>query len=86
MVELRVKERLSMRINVDDRGWETSNYEPDTYQIKFKDKINLLVFDAAAVEVFFNGKITWQLRRQGKVRRLSFVAQPPPSHDKPQSM
>lgn len=77
VLELKVKEAVNIRINIDKRGWENARYEPDTYTIKFVDDVNLLVFDAAAVDINFNGKSLGSLGSKGRVRRLSFVKEGP---------
>lgn len=82
LLELKVKEAVNIRINIDKRGWETARYEPETYKIKFKDDVNILVFDAAAVDISFNGKSIGSLGSKGRVRRLSFVAQTPSLDEK----
>jgi cytoskeleton protein RodZ len=79
---LNVKEAVDIRVNVDQRGWESSKYTPDTYKINFKDQVNVLILDAAAVDVVYNGKSLGNLGAKGKVRRLSFVAEAPVQPEK----
>lgn len=74
-VEIRVKSPVEIKVKVDQRGWEQTEYRPDSYKINFKDQVNLMVQDASAIEVFYNGRSIGNLGGKGVVRRLSFVAQ-----------
>jgi cytoskeleton protein RodZ len=77
LIEITVKKTVKIRMNIDQKGWETNELVPDTYQFRFEDVANLLLFNAAAVEMTFNGRNLGPLGDEGRVRRLSFVAGSP---------
>lgn len=74
VLDLRIKKELKIRIKVDKESWVTKILPADTaIQYKFTDKVQLLVFDASALDVSFNGRGLGALGDEGRIRRLSFV-------------
>jgi hypothetical protein len=61
-------------MNLDNGTWDTKNLDVGTYKYEFVDTAELLVFDASAVDIRFNGKSLGNLGTKGRVRRLSFAA------------
>lgn len=82
LLEIVVRKAVKIRMNFDHKGWETKELSPDTYQFRFEDAANLLVYDAGAVEMSFNGKNLGSLGSEGRVRRLTFVAGGPQASKK----
>ncbi len=76
VVEIVVKTPVRVRVKLDKQGVETHELEPRTYTYKFQDHAELLIFNAAAVGVSFNGRPLGSLGSNGRVRRLSFAAAP----------
>ncbi len=71
-----VKKEVKVRIKVDKEAWITEVFTPDlSLQYKFSDRIQLLVFDASALDLSFNGMPVGELGAEGRVRRLSFIGQ-----------
>jgi len=79
VIEIIVKEDVRIRMAVDGGSWTTSELSPDRYQFRFEENVQLLVFDAAAVDISFNGVPLGSLGERGRVRRLSFEAYAPSS-------
>lgn len=74
VLELTVLETVRVRIEVDDGQQVTKELEPDTYRFTFASKADLMVYDAAALRVSYNGRQLGPLGNKGRVRRLSFDA------------
>lgn len=74
-----VSEPVRIRLDVDQGPPVTKELQPDTYKFGFSKKADMLIYDAAAVQISFNGKALGTLGNKGRVRRLSFQNQPPQS-------
>lgn len=77
VLELTVTEPVRVRLDVDKGQPVTKELTPDTYRFSFNDKADLLIYDAAALKISFNGKQLGSLGAKGRVRRLSFQAATP---------
>jgi len=73
-IEILVKEAVRIKIQIDQQNNITKELTPDTYKYSFDDVARLLIFDASAVEIKFNGKDIGNLGKKGRVRRISFKA------------
>ncbi len=60
----------------DSGKTETKQLKPDSYDFKFAEGAQFLIFDAGAVKIDFNGKSIGSLGQSGRVRRISFKAEP----------
>lgn len=69
-----VLESVKVRIKQDRTAWATKLLQPGTYHYDFAEEAQLLIFDAAAIEIEFNGKSLGSLGPKGRIRRLSFAA------------
>jgi cytoskeleton protein RodZ len=76
-LDLVVTESVRVRADVDGAGSQTKDYAPGTYQIQFKDKVEMMIYDAAALKISFNGKPLGPLGSKGRVRRISFQSTAP---------
>lgn len=76
-LDLVVTESVRVRADVDGGGSQTKEYAPGTYQIQFKDKVEMMIYDAAALKISFNGKPLGSLGNKGRVRRISFQSAAP---------
>lgn len=74
VLELTVTETVRVRIEVDNGQAVTKELEPDNYRFTFASKADLMVYDAAALKVTYNGRPLGSLGAKGRVRRLSFEA------------
>ncbi|MBM4250489.1 MAG: helix-turn-helix domain-containing protein [Deltaproteobacteria bacterium] len=74
-----VSEPVRIRLDVDQGPPVTKELQPDTYKFGFNKKADMLIYDAAAVQISFNGKALGTLGNKGRVRRLSFQNQVPQS-------
>lgn len=77
VLELVVTEPVRVRMDMDDGQSQTRELAPQTYRFSFKDQADLLIYDAAALKISFNGRSLGTLGNKGRVRRLSFRAGPP---------
>ena len=74
VLELVVIDSVRIRADVDAFGARVKEYPPGSHQIRFKDKVEMMIYDAAAVNMSFNGRPLGPLGAKGRVRRLSFQA------------
>lgn len=72
VLEIQVSEKVRLRTDVDAKGAQAKEYTPGLYQFKFINKIDMMVYDAAAVNMTFNGRPVGSLGNKGRVRRISF--------------
>jgi len=77
VLEFVVTEPVRVRLDMDDGQSQTRELAPQTYRFSFKDQADLLIYDAAALKISFNGRALGPLGNKGRVRRLSFRAGPP---------
>ncbi len=71
---IKVKSHLKVGTRFDNGQRNIVEMSPDTYRYTFKEVAELLIHDAAAVEVFYNGRNLGSLGETGRIRRLSFQA------------
>lgn len=76
VLELVVTEPVRIRLDADQQPSVTKELTPDTYRFTFGSKADLMIYDAAALKVLFNGKSLGSLGHKGRIRRLSFQAEP----------
>lgn len=81
VLELTVSSAVKVRLDVDKGKSLVKELEPDTYRFTFAQKADVMIYDAAAVKIAFNGKQLGPLGAKGRIRRLSFQA-PAPSTKK----
>ena len=74
---LTVSDPVRIRLDVDQGPPVTRELQPDTYTFAFTTKADMLIYDAAAVKINFNGRSLGTLGSKGRVRRLSFQSQLP---------
>lgn len=72
LIEIVVKEKTSIRISRDDQPWINQELEPETYQYRFERNAKMMLTDAAAVDISFNGRSIGSLGSKGRKRRLTF--------------
>ncbi len=76
-LEITVTRAVRVRVALDSGQSETKELKPDTYKLTFSDQANLLIYDAAALSISYNGRTLGDLGGKGRIRRLSFRAQKP---------
>jgi len=74
VLDFSVKAKVKVRMKIDEGNWETLDLNEGEWQYRFSKSAHLLVFDAGAVQIAYNGKPLGELGKQGRVRRLSFAA------------
>ena len=77
VLELTVSQPVRVRLDLDHGESEIRRLTPDTYKFAFSDHANMMVYDAGAVKISFNGRPLGPLGSKGRVRRLSFEAKAP---------
>jgi cytoskeletal protein RodZ len=77
VLELVVSSVVKIRLDVDKGKSIVKELVPDTYRFTFTQKADMMIYDAAAVKISFNGKQLGILGAKGRIRRLSFQAQSP---------
>lgn len=74
-LEITVTSPVRVRMALDSGESEVKELKPDTYKLTFSDQANLLIYDASALKISYNGRTLGELGGKGRVRRLSFRAQ-----------
>ena len=72
IVEILAKEKVKIRYLSDGSRWNTRLLDPQNHRLIFEKSAELLIFDAAAVSLTYNGKKLGSLGRKGRIRKLSF--------------
>jgi len=73
-IEIDVKDPVKVKMTMDNGEAKVREFKPDVYRFTFADVADLVVYDAAALSVSFNGRPLGELGAAGRVRRLSFRA------------
>ena len=76
VVTVVVKKKVRAKVRIDSGENRYVNLDPKTYQYEFEEVAQFLIFDAAAVDIIFNGKSIGSLGGPGRVRRIGFAASP----------
>jgi transcriptional regulator with XRE-family HTH domain len=71
-VKLNVKEPLKIKIGIDGEAMKVVDLKIDQHLFQFKDRLDLLVYDASALTIQFNGDDLGSLGQKGRIRRLTF--------------
>ena len=79
VLELVVIEPVKIKLTSDNKEPSARQLKPDAYRFTFTDRAELTVYDAAAVEVAFNGRSLGSLGTKGRIRRLIFQSGNPES-------
>ena len=69
---LKVTTNVRLKISKDGGAWFTETLKPDVYQYRFQKELSLVVFDAGAVEVSYNGDQLGPLGKKGFKKRVAF--------------
>jgi cytoskeletal protein RodZ len=72
-----VIEPVKIKFETDDEKPVVKDFEVGTYKFGFRKSTDLLIYDAAAVQISFNGKPIGPLGTKGRVRRIGFRADSP---------
>ena len=76
VVQIRALEPVRIKKKLDEGVLELQNLDPKTYEFRFEENAEFVIYDAAAVKVAFNGKPLGHLGSKGRIRKLSFVKKP----------
>ncbi|MEI8026437.1 MAG: helix-turn-helix domain-containing protein [Pseudomonadota bacterium] len=73
IIEITAKEDVKIRAFIDGQALEVDKLSPATHSYSFETNAEFFIYDAAAVDVTFNGRDLGSLGSKGKLRRLSFT-------------
>lgn len=73
VIEITAKEDVKIRAFIDGQTLEVDKLSPATHSYSFETNAEFFIYDAAAVNVTFNGRDLGSLGSKGKLRRLSFT-------------
>ena len=73
VIEITAKEDVKIRAFIDGQTLEVDTLSPATHSYSFETNAEFFIYDAAAVDVTFNGRDLGSLGSKGKLRRLSFT-------------
>lgn len=76
LIELKVNAPVDIKVSLDGKKSERTTYAVGVTQLTFRDRVELMIQDASAVEVSFNGKSLGILGNKGRKRRVFFQAKP----------
>ncbi|MEY4630285.1 MAG: hypothetical protein RIQ81_405 [Pseudomonadota bacterium] len=79
VLELVVIEPVKIKLVQDGKAPSVKQLKPDAYRFSFSDRAELTVYDAAAMEVAFNGRSLGSLGAKGRIRKLIFQSGGPDS-------
>lgn len=68
---------VRLRLEIDGQPAQTREFAAGDHTFEFSKKLDLMVYDAGAVQLSFNGSPLGSLGNKGRVRRLSFQAEKP---------
>lgn len=79
VLELVVIEPVKIKLTSDSNQSVIKQLKPDAYRFTFADRAELTIYDAAAVELAFNGRSLGSLGAKGRIRKLIFQSGAPES-------
>lgn len=79
VLELVVIEPVKVKLTSDSNQPVIKQLKPDAYRYTFVDRAELTIYDAAAVELAFNGRSLGSLGAKGRIRKLIFQSGAPES-------
>jgi hypothetical protein len=72
LVQLTVKEPVTVKITRDSDKQITGELKPDTYRYRFKEQLKFYVDDSSAVEIYFKGQRVPTSTVKGEPKRITF--------------
>lgn len=69
---LKVRYPVVIRVSLDGKQGSTETYLPKNYDFSFGKGVQLIIFDASAVEVYLDDKMVKGIGNKGSIDRLSF--------------
>jgi cytoskeletal protein RodZ len=76
-LSITVLEPVKIKIESDDGKPVIKDFVEGTYDYSFETSADLLIYDAAAVKISFNGNPLGSLGNKGRIRRIGFRADGP---------
>lgn len=77
VITISVVEAVKIKIESDSQKAVTKDYDVGTYKFTFKNASDLLIYDAGAVRISFNGNSIGPVGAKGRVRKIGFRASGP---------
>jgi cytoskeletal protein RodZ len=71
---LTVKEEVKIKHRTLPEDYTTATFSPGVYKFSIEDRMDIVIFDASAVDINFNGKDLGVLGKKGEERKLVFSA------------
>lgn len=76
VLELNISAPVEIKMTVDGKKQENTSFKADQHRFTFHDRAEMMISDASAVEVIYNGKSLGVLGNKGRKRRIFFQAKP----------
>lgn len=73
VLRILVKDPVQIKLRTDKEASQTLTLEAKEHRFSFKSQAELMIYDASAVEVFFDEQSLGVLGQKGRIRRLTFV-------------
>ncbi len=70
-ITLVVVETAKVKIGFDGSSMKVIELKPETYRYQFNDRADLLIYDAGAIRIQYNGKDLGTLGQKGRIRRIT---------------
>ena len=76
VLELNVSAPVEIKMTIDGKKQETTSFRSDTHRFTFHERAELMISDASAVDIIYNGKSLGVLGNKGRKRRIFLQAKP----------
>lgn len=76
ILELNISSPVEIKMTIDGKKQENTSFRADQHRFTFHERAELMISDASAVEIIYNGKSLGVLGNKGRKRRIFFQAKP----------
>lgn len=76
VMELNISAPVEIKMILDGKKVENTSYKADQHRFTFHERAELMISDASAVDIVYNGKSLGVLGNKGRKRRIFFQAKP----------
>jgi hypothetical protein len=76
VMELNISAPVEIKMILDGKRVENTSYKADQHRFTFHERAELMISDASAVDIVYNGKSLGVLGNKGRKRRIFFQAKP----------
>lgn len=74
VIELKVASDVEMKLTLDGKKLDQSNFSANSYRYTFNDRAEIYISDASHVDLIYNGKSLGTLGNKGRKRRIMLQA------------